>query len=215
MTGSSSRALSSSPEFLLAFACPRALPPRAPSLGFVPSSRRHRGSPLSDGRPRPVYVPPTAFRTLATVCSSPDFARLFHRAAMSRVLAPGVDLTNQPHHLVGDRCPRAVSAVRLPVSRLQRTVRDLRALLRSVSYYPSCFSTPSGFGPRIWEAPSRLLRSRPSRYGTACPPHRWPPASQSIRVLLPLSPEALTCSSFVAFESVALLARPKIGRAHV
>jgi len=47
-------------------------------------------SPLTDGHPRPTYVPPSAFRTLSTACSSHCLADLFHPAATSRFRAPGV-----------------------------------------------------------------------------------------------------------------------------
>jgi len=89
-------------------------------------------SPLTDGRPGPIYVPPPAFRTLSTGCSSPSLARLFHRAAVSRVLASGVVPTFQPCHLVGDRYPLAVGAAacRLPGAGERRV--DLKVLLRSV-----------------------------------------------------------------------------------
>jgi hypothetical protein len=58
--------------------------------GSLPHHDISSRSPLTGGHPGPAYVPPAAFRTLSTVCSSPSLARLFHRAAVSRVLAPGV-----------------------------------------------------------------------------------------------------------------------------
>jgi len=89
--GSSSRALRAPPEFLRHVRPPVVSPRRAPSLGsFRPSSRPQLAESTLDGRPRSVFVPPAAFRTLSTVCSSAHLARLFHRAAVSRVLAPGV-----------------------------------------------------------------------------------------------------------------------------
>jgi hypothetical protein len=68
-------------------------------------------------------VPPAAFHTLSTVCSSPRLARLFHRAAMSRVLAPGVcshDPAVSPRRrpFPSRRWRRC-----LPVSRRQQTSR--------------------------------------------------------------------------------------------
>jgi hypothetical protein len=51
-------------------------------------------------------------------------------------------------------------------------------------------------GPKTLGAPSRPLRSRPSRRGTACPPRRWSSAYRSIPVLRPLSQEALPVRAF-------------------
>src|SRR5690242_14258603 len=94
MQGSSSRALRSPPESHLANRLPARVCRRGRlPWGFVPHHDVSTRSPLTDGRPEPVYVPPAAFRTLSTVCSSPRLARLFHRAAVSRVLAPGVGST--------------------------------------------------------------------------------------------------------------------------
>jgi hypothetical protein len=56
----------------------------------VPHDDINTWSPLFAGHPAPDDVPPAAFRTLSTVCSSSCLARLFHRAAVSRVLASGV-----------------------------------------------------------------------------------------------------------------------------
>ena len=69
---------------------------RAPSLGSPASSRRQRCESTAGEHPRPTYVPPSAFRTLSTACSSHCLADLFHPAATSRLLAPGAsspDLT--------------------------------------------------------------------------------------------------------------------------
>ena len=62
---------------------------RAPSLGSPTSSRHQPCESTASGHPRPAYVPPSAFHTLSTACSSLDLADLFHPAATSRFLAPG------------------------------------------------------------------------------------------------------------------------------
>jgi hypothetical protein len=113
------------------------------------------------------------------------------RACFIALPCPGFSLqgfcpTFQPHHLVGDRIPSRRWRRRLPVARLQRTsrrpqgvapVRGPRCATGGLgpraSRSPPAFSAPSGVGAWILEAPSRLLRSQPSRHGTACPPHRW------------------------------------------
>jgi hypothetical protein len=56
--------------------------------GFHPSSRRHRRCLLGAGGPSSRYVPPSGFLSLSTVCSTFDFAGLFHPAATSRVMRP-------------------------------------------------------------------------------------------------------------------------------
>jgi hypothetical protein len=63
---------------------------RAPSLGSPTSSRHQSGESTSDEHPKLAFVPSSAFRTLPTACSSLDLADLFHPAATSRFLAPGV-----------------------------------------------------------------------------------------------------------------------------
>jgi len=63
---------------------------QAPSLGFPSSSRRQSSESTTDEHPRLAYVPSSAFLTLATACSSLTLADLFHPAATSRILAPGV-----------------------------------------------------------------------------------------------------------------------------
>jgi hypothetical protein len=63
--------------------------PGAPSMGSRTSSRRQPCESTADGHPRPVYVPPSAFHTLSTACSSHCLADLFHPAATSRFLASG------------------------------------------------------------------------------------------------------------------------------
>ena len=108
-------------------ACARRRRKRLP-WGSIPHHDISSRSPLTDGRPRPVYVPPAAFRTLSTVCSSPSLARLFHRAAVSRVLAPGVS----SHRLAAPPRRRPLPSRRwrrrLPVARLQRTSRRPQGL---------------------------------------------------------------------------------------
>ena len=163
----------------------RTLSLRAPSLGSRPSSRhQHVESTHRQVSHNLFYVPSTAFRTLSTACSSSYLARLFHRAAVSRVLAPGVCSHDPAAHLVGETYPRVVgdAAYRLPGASERRV--DLRVSFRTVirgverrvtsraTRSPPAFSAPSGFGDRTSGTPSRPLRSRSSRHGTACPPRR-------------------------------------------
>jgi len=84
--GSSSRELGSPSEFVVPAS---ARVDRAPSMGSPTSSRHQPSESTTGGHPRPTYVPPTAFHTLSTACSSPNLADLFHPAATSRFLAPG------------------------------------------------------------------------------------------------------------------------------
>jgi hypothetical protein len=132
--GSSSRELRSPSKYHRAVTCLSAsLRRRSPA----PSASRGvlalfatstRGVHFSKGF-RPSYVPPSAFRTLSTVCSSPSLAHLFRCAAVSRVLAPGVSSPDQAAPPFGGLYPRVVGAAacRLPSSSERRV--DLRVLL--------------------------------------------------------------------------------------
>jgi hypothetical protein len=84
--GSSSRGLGSPPEFVVP-ASARS-PGRLP-WGLLPLRDVSPASPRFDGHPRPTCVPPPAFHTLSTGCSSHCLAGLFHPAATSRLLASG------------------------------------------------------------------------------------------------------------------------------
>jgi hypothetical protein len=64
--------------------------------GLEPLRDISPASPLNSEHPRPAYVPPSAFHTLSTACSSHCLADLFHPAATSRFPASGAsspDLT--------------------------------------------------------------------------------------------------------------------------
>jgi len=64
---------------------------KAPSLGFLPSSRHQpAASTTYPGFPARAHVPSSAFRTPSTVCSATSLAGLFHPAATSRVCPSGV-----------------------------------------------------------------------------------------------------------------------------
>jgi hypothetical protein len=67
------------------FACA----PRAPSVGFLSSSRRQSSESTQQRASRLAFVPSAAFRALSTAYSSLYLADLFHPAATSRILAPG------------------------------------------------------------------------------------------------------------------------------
>jgi hypothetical protein len=89
-------------------------------------------SPRFAGRPEPDDVPSSAFRTLATACSSSCLARLFHRAAVCRVLAsrgcflrPGRTTSSVAVTLA----PLAPLACRLPSASDRRV--DLRVVLQT------------------------------------------------------------------------------------
>ena len=66
---------------------------RAPSLGFVSPSRHKYKSPLNNGRPTPIYVPPSAFLTLSTVSSFMHLVSLFHLATASEIALQGFSPT--------------------------------------------------------------------------------------------------------------------------
>jgi len=166
-------------------------------------------------------VPPAAFRTLSTACSSPCLARLFHRAAVSRVSLQGLHPPSEPYHLVGGLDLRAVGGVRLPVARRQRTTRRPRglALVQSPQCPTRLFTPPAPVSlPAFFQTPSGVSR-RPG------PCHRTSSARgldgavlrvpRTVTLSVSISPACFASvprgcsrSSFPAFESVARLARP-------
>jgi hypothetical protein len=184
-TGSSSRVLRSPPEFLLAFTCLRASPPQAPSVGFHPSSRHqleestHRRA--SQARLRSARSVSHALDglLLPQPCA-PVSSRCRVQGSRSRGLLP--------------RSSRITSSVTDPLAPLAPPPAGCPAPANVASTSGSCsgpwsvvssgwvrpvrprsppaFSTPSGVRPKILGAPSRPLRSRPSRSGATCPPHR-------------------------------------------
>src|SRR3989337_1014362 len=139
MPCASSRELRVPSEFLRTVTCSCARASELLPWGLGPLHDINTRSPLLAGHPEPDDVPPAAFHTLSTACSSPCLARLFHRAAVSRVSLQGLHPPSEPYHLVGGRGPRPVGAVRLPVARRQRTSRrpQGRALVQS----PRCPAT--------------------------------------------------------------------------
>jgi hypothetical protein len=68
---------------------PLSLPCAFPGVSFLLRDISTE-SPLPPGIPLPDYVPPPAFLTLSTVCSSRCLAGLFHPAAVSEVHSSGV-----------------------------------------------------------------------------------------------------------------------------
>jgi hypothetical protein len=191
--------------------------------GLVPLHDVSSRSPRSTGFPVPVCVPSSAFRTPSTACSSSSLAHLFHHAAVSRVLAPGVS----SHRLAAPPRRRPLPSRRwrrrLPVARLQRTSRRPQGLAPDRG--PQC---PAGLlGPHVTRVPSCVFSSL----------RRWPVDLESTVALSPLTTLASRCCvstaplvpsvsidpraatsvprgpsrpSFLAFESVALPARREI-----
>ena len=87
---------------------------RAPSLGFGPASRHQRPESTFDEVPSPAFVPPAAFHTLSTVCSSSRLVGLFHPTATSRVSLQGFPPTSQSRRLVAVASLLAVGVELLP-----------------------------------------------------------------------------------------------------
>jgi hypothetical protein len=184
---------------------------------FTTSTRGVHFDRASRARP----VPPAAFHTLSTACSSPCLARLFRRAAVSRVSLQGLHPPSEPYHLVGGLDLRAVGVVRLPVARRQRTTRRPRglALVQSPQCPTRLFTSPSPVSlPAFFQTPSGVSR-RPG------PCHRTSSARgldgavlrvpRTVTLSVSISPACFASvprgcsrSSFAAFESVAQLARP-------
>ena len=195
---------------------------RAPPLGSRPSSRPEHVESTSCRGSHPGYVPPAAFRTLSTACSSSCLARLFHRAAMSRVLAPGVsssDLAAPPRRwpLPSRRwrpspagCPAPAKVASTSGSCLQTGIRSAPRALSSPrdTRVPSCvFSSLGRFSRDLGSAIALPPLAALSVRCYVCPA----PVTLSVSIDLqpsPLSPEALPVRASLAFESVALLARP-------
>ena len=137
--------------------------------GLVPLHDISPRSPLTDGGPASVYVPPAAFRTLSTACSSSNLARLFRRAAMSRVLAPGVSSHDPAAPTRRRPLPSRRWRRRLPVARRQRTSRRPQGLAPNRG--PQC---PARFlGALVTRVPSCVFNSlgrRPGDLGSAVAP---------------------------------------------
>jgi hypothetical protein len=81
---------------------------QTPVLGFVPHRDTSPQSPLMGRAPKPDHpVPPSAFLTPSTACSSACLAGLFHPAATSRVHTPGVSFhrpADPPHRRAVPSC---------------------------------------------------------------------------------------------------------------
>jgi hypothetical protein len=107
---------------------------RAPSMGSRTSSRRQPCESTTDGHPRPTYVPPSAFHTLSTACSSHCLADLFHPAATSRFPASGgssPDLTVPTSSMGLASAPLAPSPAAGLTRRRRRASRRPRGLLQA------------------------------------------------------------------------------------
>lgn len=82
--------------------------------GSTPLRDIDRRSPHSRRLPRPHFVPPSAFLTPSTACSSIGLAGLFHPAATSRIRSSGVFPPAQPSELVARRALVPVDPIPLP-----------------------------------------------------------------------------------------------------
>jgi hypothetical protein len=122
---------------------------RAPSLGFLPSSRYPQRSPRSRAS-RARFVPSSTFRTSSTACSSDCLAGLFHPATTSRVRSSGGSPRRKPHGLVARRCPLAVARRVLPP--VSRERRPRRARLQGLAPPANPFQSRDGLG-RVVLAP--------------------------------------------------------------
>jgi len=170
--GSSSRELGSPPEFVVP-ASARS-PGRLP-WGLVPLRDVNPASPRFDGHPRPTCVPPSAFRTLSTACSSLDLAGLFHPAATSRLRASGgssPDLTGSTSSVARSSSPLApspaagcpatpesVASTSRPCSR-PGSAAPAALLTPTLPVSPRALPAPSGSLRQSWRRGERLLRSR-------------------------------------------------------
>jgi hypothetical protein len=145
---------------------------RAPSLGFAPHRDVNLRSPHSRAS-QARSVPPSAFLTPSTVCSSAGLAGLFHPAAASGIHPSGIFPSAKPHQLVAGRYPRDVWPRFLPPVARRRQIRDpaFRVLLLAgvrgaarrvrpcVARFPPGFRLLRVFLPPAVEPISRLLRS--------------------------------------------------------
>jgi hypothetical protein len=196
---------------------------RAPPVGFASlMTTSTRGVLYSPGIPRPTMFRPQRFARSRRL--APPRAL---RACFIALPCPGFSLQGllppfEPHHLVGGRYPRAVGVACLPVARRQQNVASTsgscsrsESAVAAQAVKParhSCplllFMLPRAFtrdlGSAIALPPLAALAVR----CCVCPVPLTLSVS-SIPDSLPLSPEALSRPSFAAFESVALLARPR------
>jgi hypothetical protein len=108
--------LASSSEYFTADTRPPPASGKRLPWGSPSPSRHPQEESTCDRLPAPAYVPPSAFLTPSTACSSSCVAGLFHPAATSEIRPSGVLPTSQPSRLVADACPLVVGTVRLPPS---------------------------------------------------------------------------------------------------
>jgi hypothetical protein len=155
--GSSSREVGSPPEFVMP-ASARS-PGRLP-WGLSPLRDVNPASPRFDGHPRPTSVPPPAFHTLSTACSSLCLAGLFHPAATSRLRASGgssPDLSGSTSSVARASSPLAPS----PAAGCPTTPESVASTSRPSSR-PGSAAPPEGLAPSSPVSPRafRLLRAR-------------------------------------------------------
>jgi hypothetical protein len=100
------------------------------------------------------FVPPSAFLTPSTVCSSAGLAGLFHPAAASGIRPSGVFPPSQPYHLISGRCPRVVRPRPLPPA-CAGGARDAAPPSGPCSA-PESVVKAQGFSPRLTRSPPGL-----------------------------------------------------------
>jgi hypothetical protein len=107
--------LTSPSEYVLLVTCPTQVP--SAFLGVLsPLRDKSVWSPLNAELPIPDYVPPSAFLTLSTGCSSTHRVDLFHPTATSGIRSSGVFPAAKPARLIGESYPHVVPEFLLTVS---------------------------------------------------------------------------------------------------
>ncbi len=204
MPDASSRALRSPSEFLRTVICSCAHASELLPWGLVPLRDISTRSPRSAGHPEPDGVPPAAFRTLSTACSSPCLARLFRRAAVSRVSLQGFvssDRAAPPRRWplpsrrwrrspAGCPAPANVASTSGSCSRPESVVSD-EVVHPAVTRVPSCvFKLPRAFHRDLGRAIARPPLAALMVRCCVCPV----PVTLSVSIspcASPLSPEAV------------------------
>jgi hypothetical protein len=175
---------------------------RAPSLGFLPSSRHRPAESTFASLPRLASFRPRRFSRPRRLTPPPTFAGLFHPAATSRVHSSGSFPRQKPYELVARRCPHVVRPSLLPVFKVgSRTTRPPTGPCSSSEFvaarsglghalldtllsfrFPRVFllapcKRPSSPAPTTaFHGPRRITRARPDLLLRACLPRPKFPA---------------------------------------